>query len=99
MHHHSGTGHEPAAGRGEEPVVSSIETRKRGRGGKTDSGTHVVEHPTVAQRTANGKAARAELPREAHADWEPPSDRPDPVGLLEEQAASRVAELVPIRYG
>jgi len=25
--------------------------------------------------------------------------RPDPVGLLEEQAASRVPELVPIRYG
>ena len=27
------------------------------------------------------------------------SDRPDPVALLEEQAASRVPELVPIRYG
>ena len=28
-----------------------------------------------------------------------PSDRPDPVGLLEEQSADRVPELVPIRYG
>ena len=26
-------------------------------------------------------------------------DRPDPVSLLEEQATSRVPELVPIRYG
>jgi uncharacterized protein (DUF2252 family) len=42
---------------------------------------------------------RAELPRSAHADWEPASDRPDPVSLLEEQAETRLPELVPIRYG
>ena len=30
---------------------------------------------------------------------EPAPDRPDPVALLEAQAVSRVAELVPIRYG
>ena len=35
----------------------------------------------------------------AHGEWEPASDRRDPVELLEEQAASRVPELVPIRYG
>ena len=46
-----------------------------------------------------GKAARAQVPRSAHGEWEPPSDRRDPVELLEEQAASRVPELVPIRYG
>ena len=38
-------------------------------------------------------------PRSGHGDWEPASDRRDPVELLEEQAASRVPELVPIRYG
>ena len=27
------------------------------------------------------------------------TDRPDPISLLEEQAESRLAELVPIRYG
>jgi uncharacterized protein (DUF2252 family) len=58
-----------------------------------------VEHRTPAERAAYGKSARTELPRSAHADWEPAADRPDPVGLLEEQAAGRVAELVPIRYG
>src|SRR6201982_3157489 len=31
--------------------------------------------------------------------WAPAPDRPDPVALLEEQAASRVPQLVPIRYG
>jgi uncharacterized protein (DUF2252 family) len=31
--------------------------------------------------------------------FDPPPDRPDPVGLLEEQAVPRVPELVPVRYG
>jgi uncharacterized protein (DUF2252 family) len=53
----------------------------------------------VAERSARGKAARAEVPRSTHADWRPSPDRPDPVDLLEEQAATRVPELVPIRYG
>jgi uncharacterized protein (DUF2252 family) len=39
------------------------------------------------------------VPRSSHAEWEPPPHRPDPVELLEEQAQSRVPELVPIRYG
>ena len=39
------------------------------------------------------------MPRRSHAEWEPPPHRPDPVELLEEQAQSRVPELVPIRYG
>ena len=34
-----------------------------------------------------------------HGEWLAPSGRRDPVELLEEQAASRVPELVPIRYG
>src|SRR5262249_37882569 len=38
-------------------------------------------------------------PRSAHGAWEPAGDRRDPIELLEEQAASRVPELVPIRYG
>jgi uncharacterized protein (DUF2252 family) len=57
------------------------------------------EHPTPAERAARGKAARAEVRRSAHADWAPAPDRPDPVELLEEQARTRVPELVPIRYG
>ncbi|MDH3680948.1 MAG: DUF2252 domain-containing protein [Acidimicrobiia bacterium] len=58
-----------------------------------------TQHLTVDERKARGKAARAEVPRSAHARWEPFAHRPDPVDLLEEQAESRVAELVPIRYG
>ena len=52
-----------------------------------------------SERAAAGKAARRRAPRSSHGDWEPAADRPDPVELLEEQAATRVPELVPIRYG
>src|SRR6202046_4896365 len=52
-----------------------------------------------AESAARGKAARAEVPRESHAAFDPPPDRPDPISLLEEQAKSRVPELVPIRWG
>ena len=56
-------------------------------------------HLTVDQRVARGRAARREAPRSVHGRWEAATGRPDPVALLEEQAATRVPELVPIRYG
>ena len=46
-----------------------------------------------------GKQARAVRPRTSFAGWEPAADRPDPVEILEAQAATRVPELVPIRRG
>src|SRR6516225_4692571 len=54
---------------------------------------------TTAERAARGKAARASAPRTSHAVFQPAPDRPDPVALLEEQARTRVAELVPVRWG
>jgi uncharacterized protein (DUF2252 family) len=54
---------------------------------------------TAEQSAAAGNAAREEAPRAAHGDWEPAADRRDPVEVLEQQAESRVPELVPIRYG
>jgi uncharacterized protein (DUF2252 family) len=57
------------------------------------------QHPSVADRIARGKAARAEVPRRRHATFEPSPDRSDPIALLERQARTRVPELVPIRYG
>jgi hypothetical protein len=46
-----------------------------------------------------GRAARAVVPRSAHGEWTPASDRPDPIAILTAQARLRVPELVPIRYG
>src|SRR3954451_24347856 len=58
-----------------------------------------VEHLTVDDRRVRGKEAANATPLSIHRGWAPAEDRPDPVALLEEQAATRVTELVPIRYG
>ena len=54
---------------------------------------------TPAERAERGKEARAEVPRDSHAEFDPGPDRPDPLALLEEQARARVPELVPVRWG
>ncbi|WP_406839575.1 DUF2252 domain-containing protein [Streptomyces sp. AHU1] len=56
-------------------------------------------HHTPAERAALGKAARSAVPRSSHADFTPAPKRPDPVDIVEAQSATRVPELVPIRYG
>jgi uncharacterized protein (DUF2252 family) len=53
----------------------------------------------VELRKARGRDARRLVPRSSHAEWAPGPDRRDPVAILEEQAATRLPELVPIRYG
>src|SRR5215218_8922293 len=58
-----------------------------------------VAHPTVDERRAQGKEARDRTPPSSHAGWAPASDRPDPVGLLEEQNRTREPDLVPVRHG
>ncbi|HEV3134654.1 MAG TPA: DUF2252 domain-containing protein [Acidimicrobiia bacterium] len=52
-----------------------------------------------ADRIAAGRALRKDVPRDAHGDWQPAPDRPDPVAVLEAQGESRLPELLPIRYG
>ena len=70
------------------------------RAGATDGkASSAVTHPTIAERTARGTAARAEVPRSSHAVYEPAATRRNPVELLERQAQTRVSELVSIRYG
>ena len=58
-----------------------------------------VPHPSVEERRAKGEEARAKTPPSSHAGWRPAAARPDPVGLLEEQDATREQDLVPVRHG
>jgi uncharacterized protein (DUF2252 family) len=51
-----------------------------------------------ADRAERGRAARSAVPRDSHSVYDPAADRPDPVALLERQAATRVPDLVPVRY-
>ena len=57
-----------------------------------------VRRPGRTARHAGGKAARHEAPLASHSEFLPSSGR-DPVGLLLDQATSRVPELVPVRHG
>lgn len=54
--------------------------------------------PAFLERAERGRAARERTPRVTHGTWEAASDRPDPIALLEQQAATRVPDLVPIRH-
>jgi uncharacterized protein (DUF2252 family) len=58
-----------------------------------------LDRMTPAERAARGKEARAAVPRDSHEVFDPGPGRPDPIGLLEEQAKERVPELVPVRWG
>ena len=69
------------------------------RAGHGSSGAARAASPTPEERAARGKAERFAVSRSTLAGWEAPSGRRSPVELLEEQARSRVPELVPIRYG
>jgi uncharacterized protein (DUF2252 family) len=79
--------------------ASGAPGRTAAKGSARLSRAKVVPHLTPSERVAQGKTARAEVGRSVLGAWAPPSNRRDPVDLLEEQAVTRVEELVPIRYG
>jgi uncharacterized protein (DUF2252 family) len=58
----------------------------------------VAGEPWEVRRT-RGKALRERVPRESHAEWKPPKNRPDPLALLELSNRGRLAHLVPLRMG
>ena len=51
------------------------------------------------ERLTAGKALREAVPRESHSVWKPPTERRDPIDVLEDSNRDRLPELVPIRYG
>jgi uncharacterized protein (DUF2252 family) len=81
------------------PIEMSDERGRAGVSGSRRATPRKILRLTPQERMARGKAARNECPRRSHGQWEPASGRPDPVALLEEQAVTRVPELVPLRYG
>ena len=71
------------------------------RGGRVRGRVTALDHATLqcGESAERGRAVREMTPRSAHGDWARAPDRPDPVSVLQAQAASRLQELVPIRYG
>jgi len=58
-----------------------------------------INHLSLDERLGQGRTARDRTPPSSHAGWSPAADRPDPVGLLEEQDRTREPDLVPVRHG
>ena len=79
-------------------TVIADEVTARKSGTRASARTAKAEQLSRADRVARGKDARAVAPLESQAEFSPGPGR-DPVGLLLDQAKSRVPELVPIRHG
>ena len=83
-------------------MAKAQKTTKKKKVGKRSGGAArtVLDLPkAIEDRMAEGRAERENVPLEAHAEWTAPADRPDPVGVLEEQNGTRVIDLIPIRHG
>src|SRR3954470_20352027 len=80
---------------------SAVKANKRAKGVKGKKHHRgVLDLPkAIETRMAEGRAERESVPLEAHGEWAAADGRPDPIGILEEQNATRVPELVPIRHG
>jgi uncharacterized protein (DUF2252 family) len=52
-----------------------------------------------AERYALGKSLRKRVPRRTLANWEPPTDRPDPIHQITVSHQGRAERLVPVRVG
>lgn len=76
----------------------------------TTTDTSTIGRPDIATITdvgqtprgelrARGKELRKEVTRASHAGWTAPADRRDPLEILAESNATRLPDLVPVRYG
>jgi uncharacterized protein (DUF2252 family) len=81
-----------------EPHIASDQLSESSPPSSTSQRFRPVPHPSRAERAAAGKAVRKNLPLTGLADLST-DDRPVALELLADQDASRVPELVPIRYG
>ena len=62
--------------------------------------SHLFQYQSPEERARIGRAARNHTPRSSLGSFQVGvPNRPDPIELLEKQAATRVPSLVPIRYG
>jgi uncharacterized protein (DUF2252 family) len=90
---------EDSAPAGRNPRRSTPARSSRRTASRAKIARPSVDTLSPEERVARGKAARAAVPRESHAAIGPAAGRPDPIGLLEGQAARRVPSLVQIRHG
>lgn len=79
------------------PAVDESPEPRNDGGDKSE--TSAASFRSRDERIAAGRALRDRVPRECHADWNPPKNRCDPIETLTKSNQGRLPELVPIRYG
>ncbi|MDZ4268609.1 MAG: DUF2252 domain-containing protein [Mycobacterium sp.] len=89
--------------------MTAVSSAASGRGptrhtvlAETDSSAYhsLRQRPvTRSERYALGKSLRKRVPRRSLADWTPPTDRPDPIHLIEVNHRGRLDRLIPVRVG
>lgn len=55
--------------------------------------------PSWEECRAEGKKLRAKIPRESHATWTPPKNRPNPIQTIDANNRGRQKRLIPLRMG
>src|SRR5258708_31984585 len=60
---------------------------------------NMIKDLTSAERAERGRRIRSDVPRSSQANFDASARGHDPVDVLIEQSATRLADLVPIRYG
>src|SRR3954463_2322789 len=89
----------PSIAREQRAPLRPFERRYRRRmNGSASERVAAAERIPRAERAARAKRQRGITPLACHEEWAPAPDR-DPIAMLEEQAKTRVPELVPIRHG
>ena len=66
---------------------------------RVETSSSVQFHPTRDELYEAGKSLRDKCPRQDHANWQVPDNRPDPLTLMEESNKGRLPQLIPIRHG
>ncbi len=84
-----------------EERLSGFRLRERGTHMKTSktSASAARTAGTFRERYAAGKALREACPRDAHAIWRTPADRPEPVAMVLNAEKGRLPDLLPLRHG
>ena len=80
-------------------MVKDQKGSKKGNPSKIETSPSLRTYRSSAELYALGKSLREKCPREKHAVWQAPHDRPDPLALLEQSSQGRIPELIPLRYG
>jgi uncharacterized protein (DUF2252 family) len=71
---------------------------KQSTGRSNGSGSSQARTLPLKGRIAGGKALREKVPRNSHAVWNAPANRPDPITVLQHSNHGRLPELLLIRY-